>query len=145
MKTKLARLIAASLLALLAAMNARAESIAMSWYALALSHMGDLRTALSLEQLVLGAEAISRAKELGGGSERDCELIDAVAQFFHRHDERSHDERLVHYERALSRSRRQHPDDEVIARAHDSASRVALGRARERAEAAYARRLAGKP
>jgi hypothetical protein len=137
MKTSI-RLLACALFALLSVLEARAEPGAKYWYEMALAEMGDMAAPLSRERLIRGAEAIAQAKAVGGQTERECELIDAVAQFYHRHGERSHDERLVHYERALSRSRRLHPDDPVIGRAHDRASAIAMSRARERAEA-YAR------
>ena len=122
---------------------ARAEQpTAIAWLERASAEMGDFRAPLSQERLERGAAAIARAKAIGGITERECELIDAVAQFYHRHSERTHDERLVYYERALSRSRRAHPQDPVIARAHERASAIAMARARERVEAAYARRPA---
>jgi hypothetical protein len=117
-----------------------AEACAMRESNTAVAIMGDLRTPLDAAQLALGAAAIARAQAIGGKTERECELIDAVAQFYHRHDERTHDMRLVHYERALSRARRLLPDDSVIAMLHAQVSKVALARARVRAEAAYARR-----
>ena len=115
---------------------------AMREWRVAVANMGDLRTPLDPSQLVHGAGAISRAKSIGGTTERECELIDAVAQFYHRHEERTHDMRLVHYERALSRSLRHLPDDVEIAALHAHASRVAHARAVERVEAAWAARVA---
>lgn len=138
MKRKFLRYLAAALLALLAVLNARAESAAMAWYVEAAAEMGDLRTPLTQDRLERGAAAIAAGKAIGGTTERECELIDAVAQFYHRHDERTHDERLVHYERALSRSRRQHPDDAEIASLHRRASRAAWNRAVERVNARQA-------
>lgn len=131
MKTTLVRILAAFLFTLVAVLDARASDEAMSWLRRAAAEMGDLRAPLTREQLQRGAAAIARARELGGRDERECELIDAVAQFFHDAG-RMHDERLVHYERALSRSRRQHPDDTEIVSLHRRASWAALARARER-------------
>jgi len=145
MKTKIAYCLAPLLLTLMAMLEARADADAMQWNERALVEMGDLRTPLGDGALARGAAASRRAKAIGGTTERECELIDAVAQFYHRADERTHDERLVHYERALSRSRQAHPADEWIVREHERAGRAALARARERAAAAYARRLAEAP
>jgi hypothetical protein len=155
MKRKLKRFILVVLWAIALALSAHARAdgdgmpecwtqseCAMHEWSVALGIMGDLRTPLDAAELELGAAAIERARAIGGTSERECELIDAVAQFFHRHGERAHDERLVHYERALSRARRALPDDAEIAMLHTQASKSALRRARERAEAAYFRRAA---
>jgi hypothetical protein len=143
MKAKLTRCFHALAFTFLVVLTARAEQPgAMAWFERAAAEMGDLRVPLSQERLERGAAAIARAKAIGGVTERECELIDAVAEFYHRHPERTHDERLVYYERALSRSRRAHPQDPVIARAHARASAIALARARERVEAAYAPRSA---
>lgn len=79
---------------------------------------------------VLSARA--EAGTLPCSTEVECEIVDAVKQFFHRADERGYDERLVHFERALSRSRRQHPEDGAIAALHTAVSHLALNRARER-------------
>jgi|SRR5688500_4056315 len=135
MKRKLLRFLAATLFTLLAVMNARAESYAMAWFEKAAAEMGDLATPLSPEGLVRGSAAIARAKAIGGATERECEMIDAVAEFYHRHNERAHDERLVHYERALSRARRLLPHDLEIAARHTQASKAAFARALERVEA----------
>jgi hypothetical protein len=133
--------IAASLLAIAATTPPTLADAADPMYlAIAVAAMGDLRAEAPYTLFVQGAEAIARAKVLGCDTEPECELIDAVAQFYHRPDERSHDERLVHFERALSRSRRACPDDAAIARWHERASKAALTRAQERAEAAYYRR-----
>lgn len=137
MKRKLLRFLAATLFILLAVMNARAESSAMAWFEKAAAEMGDLATPLSPEELDRGSTAIARARALGGKTELECELIDAVAQFYHRHKERSHDMRLVYFERALSRSRRLHPDAPEIVKRHTQASKAAIRRALERVEAAY--------
>ncbi len=143
MKASLARCFCALALTFLVILTIRAEPHdAMAWYERAVAEMGDLRVPLSREGLERGAAAIARAKSIGGITERECELIDAVAEFYHRHAERAHDERLVYYERALSRSRRAHPRDPVIARVHARASAIAFARARERVETAYARRWA---
>lgn len=139
MKARVARSLGIAFFALLTVLTVRADPGPMGWFSLAARDMGDLTTPLTTEQLQRGAAAIARAKAIGGSTERECELIDAVAQFYHRHAERGHDERLVHYERALSRSRRAHPHDPVIVRMHAHASAAALARARDRAGAAYAR------
>jgi hypothetical protein len=135
MKRKLLRFLAATLFTLLAVMNARAESSAMIWFEKAAAEMGDLSTPLTPEGLDRGSNAIARARAIGGTTERECELIDAVAQFYHRHDERTHDMRLVYYERALSRSRKLLPNDLEIAARHADASKAAFARALERVEA----------
>lgn len=137
MKRKLLRFLAATLFTLLAVMNARAESSAMAWFEKAAAEMGDLATPLTPEGLDRGSTAIARARAIGGKTERECELIDAVAQFYHRHEERSHDMRLVYFERALSHSRRLLPHDPEIAKRHTQASKAAFRRALERVEAAY--------
>ena len=137
MKSRIARSLSALFFALLVLLNARAEGSAMDWYWTATIEMGDLRTPLSEEALGLGAAAIARAKSIGGATERECELIDAVSEFY-KQSAQSHDERLVHYERALSRSRRLLPEEPEISRLHAYASRIALARARERVEAKYA-------
>ena len=121
------------------------DACAMGQWGIAIAIMGDLRSPLDAAQLARGAAAIARAKAIGGKSERECELIDAVAQFYHRHEERTHDMRLVYYERALSRSRRLHPDDLDIELLHAHASRVAFARALERVEAAHTRRAQAAP
>ena len=124
-----------------AAFDARAsEPEAMQHWARAVAEMGDLLAPAAPERFARGARAIARAKALGGRTERECELIDAVAQFYHRPEQRTHDMRLVYFERALSRARSVHPDDAQIAHWHDIASRAALARARERVEAAWAAR-----
>ena len=112
---------------------------AMMHWREAVAAMGDLRSEAPYSVFVRGAKAIARAKEVGCGSESDCELIDAVAQFYHLPDERTHDMRLVYLERSLSRSRTHCPDDADIARWHERASKAAFARASERAEAAYLR------
>ena len=105
----------------------------------AVAAMGDLRTEAPYSTFMRGAKAIARAKAAGCATESDCELIDAVAQFYHLPEERTHDMRLVYLERSLSRSRQHCPDDAEIARWHDRASKAAFARATERAEAAYFR------
>jgi hypothetical protein len=112
---------------------------AMTHWREAVAAMGDLRTEAPYSVFVAGAKAIARAKAIGCTTERDCELIDAVSQFYYLPEERTHDMRLVYYERSLSRSRAHCPDDAEIARFHDRASKAALARATERAEAAYRR------
>ena len=112
---------------------------AMSHWRVAVEAMGDLRAEAPYSEFVRGAQAIARAKAAGCATETDCELIDAVAQFYHLPAERTHDMRLVYFERALSRSRQHCPDDADIARWHDRASNAAFRRATERAEAAYFR------
>ena len=124
-------------IALVLSAHARAGEAAMNEWKVAVGAMGDLRKPLEASSLAHGAAAIERARSIGGSTERECELIDAVAQFYHRHGERPHDERLVHYERALSRSRAILPDDGEIAAMHRHVSVIALTRARERAEANY--------
>jgi hypothetical protein len=101
--------------------------------------MGDLSAEAPYTEFMRGARAIVFAKALACATERDCELIDAVAQFYHLPEERTHDMRLVYLERSLSRSRAHCPDDADIARWHDRAAKAALARATERAEAAYLR------
>src|SRR5688572_14046216 len=91
---------------------------AMTHWREAVAAMGDLRTEAPYSTFVLGAKAIARAKAAGCQTETDCELIDAVAQFYHLPDERTHDMRLVYFERSLSRSRAHCPDDAEIARWH---------------------------
>jgi hypothetical protein len=112
---------------------------AMAHWRVAVEAMGDLRTEAPYSTFVRGAQAIARAKAAGCRTETDCELIDAVAQFYHLPNERTHDMRLVYLERSLSRSRSHCPDDADIARWHERASKAALARATERAEAAYFR------
>lgn len=112
---------------------------AMAHWRVAVEAMGDLRSEAPYSSFVRGAQAIARAKAAGCMTETDCELIDAVAQFYHLPEERTHDMRLVYLERSLSRSRAHCPDDADIARWHDRASKAALARATERAEAAYFR------
>ena len=120
--------------------SARADGEdAMTYWRDAVQAMGDLRTEAPYSVFMRGARAIARAKAAGCTTERDCELIDAVAQFYHSPEERTHDMRLVYLERSLSRSRAHCPDDADIARWHDRASKAALARATERAEAAYYR------
>jgi hypothetical protein len=112
---------------------------AMSHWREAVAAMGDLRAEAPYSVFVRGAKAIGRAKQKGCVTETDCELIDAVAQFYHLPDERTHDMRLVYLERSLSRSRAHCPGDADIARWHERASKAAFARASERAEAAYFR------
>jgi hypothetical protein len=112
---------------------------AMSYWREAVQAMGDLRTEAPYSTFVRGAKAIARAKAIGCATESECELIDAVAQFYHLPEERTHDMRLVYFERSLSRSRAHCPEDADIAGWHARASRAALARATERAEAAYYR------
>ena len=127
-------------LSILAAQPARADGDdAMSHWRVAVEAMGDLRTEAPYSVFVRGARAIARAKAAGCLTETDCELIDAVAQFYHLPEERTHDMRLVYLERSLSRSRLHCPDDADIARWHERASKAAFARATERAEAAYFR------
>lgn len=112
---------------------------AMSHWREAVAAMGDLKTEAPYSTFVRGARAIARAKAAGCMTETDCELIDAVAQFYHLPEERTHDMRLVYLERSLSRSRAHCPNDAQIASWHQRASKAALARATERAEAAYLR------
>jgi hypothetical protein len=112
---------------------------AMTHWRVAVDAMGDLRTEAPYSVFMRGARAIGRAKSIGCTSEKDCELIDAVAEFYHLPEERTHDMRLVYLERSLSRSRSHCPDDADIARWHERASKAAFARATERAEAAYFR------
>ena len=112
---------------------------AMTHWREAVAAMGDIRIEAPYSVFMRGAKAIARAKSAGCVTEKDCELIDAVAQFYHLPEERTHDMRLVYLERSLSRSRAHCPDDADIARWHERASRAALARATERAEAAYFR------
>lgn len=133
-------LITAVALALLSIQPALADGgDAMSHWRVAVEAMGDLRAEAPYSVFMRGAKAIAQAKAAGCTTESDCELIDAVAQFYHLPEERTHDMRLVYLERSLSRSRRHCPDDAVIARWHERASKAALARATERAEAAYLR------
>ena len=136
------KLMLASLLALSTtmALPTRAGSEdAMTHWREAVEAMGDLRAEAPYSVFVRGSKAIARAKSIGCATESECELIDAVAQFYHLPEERTHDMRLVHFERSLSRSRAHCPDDADIAQWHQRASRAALARATERAEAAYFR------
>jgi hypothetical protein len=126
-------------IALALSAHARAEDDAMGLLGIAVAIMGDLRSAPDAAQLARGAAAIARAQAIGGKTGRECALIEVVAQFYHRHEERTHDMRLVYYERALSRARTMHPDDLDIASLYAHAWHVAFSRARERVEAAYAR------
>jgi hypothetical protein len=112
---------------------------AMSYWREAVAAMGDIRVEAPYSVFMRGAKAIARAKAIGCTTESECELIDAVAQFYHLPEERTHDMRLVYLERSLSRSRQHCPDDADIARWHDRASKAAFARATERAEAAYFR------
>jgi hypothetical protein len=137
-KLMLARLAVA--LSITIALPARAVGEdAMAYWREAVEAMGDLRTEAPYSTFVRGARAIARAKAAGCTTETDCELIDAVAQFYHLPEERTHDMRLVYLERSLSRSRAHCPDDADIARWHTRASKAAFARATERAEAAYFR------
>jgi hypothetical protein len=113
---------------------------AMAHWGVAASSLATLPEPLGEDRLAEGAAAARLAKAIGGTTEQECELIDAVAQFYHLNGERTHGMRLVHFERALSRARRVHPDDAVIVAWHERASRAALAHATERAEAAYFRR-----
>jgi hypothetical protein len=134
--------IAAAALVLFATLPAFADADdadPMAYFSIAAGAMGDLRAEATYSEFMRGARAIVVAKALACATERDCELIDAVAQFYHLPEERTHDMRLVHLERALSRSRAHCPDDADIARWHERASTAALGRATERTEAAYLR------
>ena len=114
---------------------------AMMHWREAVAAMGDLQSEAPYSAFVRGAKAIARAKEIGCETQSESELIDAIAQFYHLPEERTHDMRLVYLERSLSRSRSHCPDDADIARWHDRASKAAFARATQRAEAAY-RRLA---
>ena len=134
--------IAAALLTFIAPLQASAahdDADPMAYFSIAVAAMGDLRTEAPYSQFMRGKQAIAFAKALACTNERDCELIDAVAQFYHLPEERTHDMRLVHLERSLSRSRAHCPDDADIAGWHERASKAAFARARERAEAAYLR------
>ena len=119
---------------------ARAEGDdAMAHWREAVAAMGDIRVEAQYSAFIHGAKAIARAKAAGCRTEKDCELIDAVAQFYHLPEERTHDMRLVYLERSLSRSRGHCPDDADIVRWHERVSRAAMARATERAEGAYFR------
>jgi hypothetical protein len=134
--------IAAALLTFVTPVQATAQvndADPMAYFSTAVAAMGDLRSEAPYSEFMRGARAIVFAKALGCATERDCELIDAVAQFYHLPDERTHDMRLVHFERALSRSRRACPDDAELAAWHDRASKAAFARAVERSEGAYFR------
>jgi hypothetical protein len=135
------KLLLATLLALsMTTTTARADGEdAMAYWREAVQAMGDLRVEAPYSTFMRGAKAIARAKAVGCTTESECELIDAVAQFYYLPEERTHDMRLVYLERSLSRSRAHCPDDSDIARWHDRASKAALARATERAEAAYLR------
>ena len=135
------KLLTATLLLALSTTLARQASAndaeAMLHWRQAADAMGDLRTEAPYSVFVRGARAIALAKKIGCTTESTCELIDAVAQFYYLPEERTHDMRLVYFERALSRSRAHCPEDAEIAQWHDRASRAALARARERVEASY--------
>jgi hypothetical protein len=127
-------------LSILPVHSARADGDdAMGHWRIAVEALGDLRAEAPYSVFLRGARAIERAKAVGCVTETDCELIDAVAQFYHLPEERTHDMRLVYLERSLARSRRHCPEDAEIARWHERASHAALARATQRAEAAYFR------
>jgi hypothetical protein len=100
----------------------RDSACAMGYWGVALVRMDDLRSSgPSARQLAEGAAAAARAKALGGKTEYECDLIDAIAEYYHRHDERDHATRLLQYERALRKALERSPGDVNIRTMHSRA------------------------
>ena len=94
----------------------------MGHWGLAMAALGDMRDRGPTRMLLAeGAAAIRAAKTIGGRSERECELIDAAAQYFHLHHERDHATRLHAFELSLRRARDRFPGDAEIRAFHDRA------------------------
>ena len=100
----------------------RDSACAMGYWGVALVRMDDLRgPGPSVRALSEGAAAAARAKALGGKTEHECDLIDATAEYYHRHGERDHATRLLHYERALRRALERSPADVHLRAMHSRA------------------------
>ncbi|HYC37067.1 MAG TPA: hypothetical protein VEC19_11625 [Usitatibacter sp.] len=94
---------------------------AMAQWGLAMANLGDEREVPAAPRVAAGARAVQRAKALGGKTEKECDLIDAVAEYFHRHSERSHAMRLVQYERAMRTALERSPGDAEVRSLHGRA------------------------
>lgn len=100
----------------------RDSTCAMGYWGVALVRMDDLRNSgPSARQLSEGAAAAARAKALGGKTGHERDLIDAIAEYYHRHDERDHATRLLQYERALRRALERSPGDVHVRIMHSRA------------------------
>lgn len=100
----------------------RDAACAMGHWGTAIAIMGDPRTTgPSPQQLAQGAEAIARAKAIGGKTEQECELIEAVAEYYHRHRERDHATRVLRYQASLRRALERFPRDQELREFHDEA------------------------
>ena len=100
----------------------RDAGCAMGYWGVALVKMENLRGSGPLpRELAAGAAAAMRAKALGGKTERECDLIDATAEYYHRHGERGHAARLQHYERALRLALERAPGDVQLRTLHGQA------------------------
>jgi tetratricopeptide (TPR) repeat protein len=65
---------------------ARDPGCAMAWWGLAMTHYHPLWAPPTPEELLAGAKAVTRARELGGKTDRERAFIDAIGAFFSSND-----------------------------------------------------------
>ena len=67
------------------------------------------------KQMTEGTAAIEKATALGGKTQRERDLIAAVAEFYRDHAKVPHMTRLENYEKAMGRAHQRYPNDQEIA------------------------------
>ena len=91
-------------------------SCGIAWWGVAMSRWGNpFATGRSPAALEQGRAAVDKARAAGAKSDRERELIEAVATLFTDVDKVDHRTRIVNYEKAMEAIRKKHTDDEVAA------------------------------
>ncbi len=87
-------------------------SCAMAHWGIAMSHRGNpFAGPVPPGGDEAGLAAAERARELGGGTEREDGYVEAVIAFFRDHDSEDYRSRMLRYEEVMDRLRQEHPDD----------------------------------
>jgi hypothetical protein len=98
-----------------AAVGAADPGCAMAHWGVAMSLWYPLWEPPSAASLKQGAEAVQKAKAIGGKTERERNYIAAIGTFYADTDTRDHRTRALAYEAAMAELSRKYPDDREAA------------------------------
>jgi tetratricopeptide (TPR) repeat protein len=102
-----------------AAFKAIAEkdpSCGIAWWGVAMSRWGNpFAPGRPLANIQQGSEAVAKARAVGAKTQRERDVIEAVAALFAEYQTVDHRTRIVNYERAMERVHKAYPEEEELA------------------------------
>jgi hypothetical protein len=106
----------------------RDPGCAMAWWGVAMTHYHPLWAPPTPEELLAGGKAVTRAREIGGKTDRERGFIDAIGAYFSSNDEsssrvyseschgpRDHAGKAIAFSRSMKALQERLPDDEEAA------------------------------